>query len=115
VFGWFAPYDYASVPVVLGTLGGIGLLIGSVGLWTQRGTRDPTLGDPSQGGLDRSFLLLLFLVSATGLALLLLRHTPAMSRLLILHLGTVLALFVTLPYGKFVHGFYRVAALLVRR
>jgi citrate/tricarballylate utilization protein len=36
-----------------------------------------------------------------------------MSRLLILHLGTVLALFVTLPYGKFVHGFYRVAALFV--
>jgi hypothetical protein len=25
----------------------------------------------------------------------------------------VLALFVTLPYGKFVHGFYRLAALWV--
>ena len=28
-------------------------------------------------------------------------------------LGAVLALFVTLPYGKFVHGFYRIAALWV--
>ena len=30
---------------------------------------------------------------------------------LIVHLGCVLALFVTLPYGKFVHGLYRAAAL----
>ena len=32
--------------------------------------------------------------------------------LLIVHLGIVLALFLTLPYGKFVHGFYRTAALV---
>ena len=31
--------------------------------------------------------------------------------LLIAHLGVVLALFVTLPYGKFVHAIYRAAAL----
>ena len=35
-----------------------------------------------------------------------------MSALLIVHLGAVLALFVTLPYGKFVHGIYRTAALI---
>ncbi len=28
------------------------------------------------------------------------------------HLGAVLALFVTLPYGKFVHGIYRTVALI---
>ena len=33
--------------------------------------------------------------------------------LLIVHLGFVLALFLTLPYGKFVHGIYRTAALMV--
>jgi citrate/tricarballylate utilization protein len=27
-------------------------------------------------------------------------------------MGSVLALFVTLPYGKFVHGIYRTAALI---
>jgi citrate/tricarballylate utilization protein len=32
--------------------------------------------------------------------------------LLIVHLGAVLALFVTLPYGKFVHALYRFAALV---
>ena len=35
-----------------------------------------------------------------------------MGPLLIVHLGIVLALFLTLPYGKFVHGLYRTAALV---
>ena len=42
----------------------------------------------------------------------LLRDTAAMGVLLALHLGVVFALFVTLPYGKFVHGLYRYLALL---
>ena len=32
--------------------------------------------------------------------------------LLAVHLGVVLALFLTLPYGKFMHAVYRVAALV---
>jgi citrate/tricarballylate utilization protein len=32
--------------------------------------------------------------------------------LLAVHLGFVLAFFLTLPYSKFVHGVYRFAALL---
>jgi citrate/tricarballylate utilization protein len=55
---------------------------------------------------------LLLLSSLTGLLLLVLRETSAMAMLLIVHLGVVLALFLTLPYGKFVHGVYRSAALL---
>jgi citrate/tricarballylate utilization protein len=34
-----------------------------------------------------------------------------MGLLVALHLGVVFGLFVTLPYGKFVHGLYRYAAL----
>ena len=49
---------------------------------------------------------------ATGLALLFFRETRAMGLLLAVHLGAVLALFVTLPYGKFVHAVYRFAALV---
>jgi citrate/tricarballylate utilization protein len=113
VFGWRAPYDYLSLPVVLGTVGGLGLLVGSVGLWILRRRRDAALVDDAQHGLDESFLALLFLTTATGLALMVLRHATAMPWLLVVHLGTVLALFVTLPYGKFVHGLYRGAALWV--
>jgi citrate/tricarballylate utilization protein len=113
VFGWVAPYAYTSAPVVLGSLGGVALLAGCGALWGLRARRDQALGDPAQSGPDQSFIALLFVVSFTGLVLLVLRESAAMSRLLALHLGAVLALFVTLPYGKFVHGFYRLAALWV--
>jgi hypothetical protein len=36
----------------------------------------------------------------------------ALPLLLCLHLGVVMALFATMPYGKFAHGVYRSAALL---
>ena len=55
---------------------------------------------------------LLFLTSATGLALWLARGTPALAVMLCLHLGAVMAFFATMPYGKFAHGVYRCAALL---
>jgi citrate/tricarballylate utilization protein len=104
-----APYAYTSLPVLLGTAGGVGLVIGTAGLLMQR--RDPALSSPSDRGLDSAFLVLLLLTAATGLALLALRERAVMGVLLVVHLGVVLALFVTLPYGKFVHGLYRVAAL----
>ncbi len=111
VFGWKAPYPFYSLPVILGTLGGIGLIAGPAGLLWLKGRRDPELADPSQSGMDAAFIVLLFLVSATGLALLALRESRGMGTALAVHLALVLALFVTLPYGKFVHALYRLAAL----
>jgi citrate/tricarballylate utilization protein len=107
-----APYPVTSLPVVLGTLGGIGLLVGPAGLLWLNLRRHPLHGDPRQRPMDRAFILLLFLTSFTGLALLAWRDGGAMALLLALHLGTVLALFLTLPYGKFAHAVYRSAALL---
>jgi citrate/tricarballylate utilization protein len=111
-FQWSAPYAFTSIPVLLGTIGGLGLLIGPAGLFVLRRQRDPATNDPGQRGLDESFISLLLLTSLTGLLLLMLRDSTAMPALLIVHLGVVMALFITMPYGKFVHGFYRVAALV---
>lgn len=111
-FGWEAPHAYFSIPVVLGTLGGIGLLIGPAGLYRLKHRRDTAVVDMKQDGMDASFLGLLFLASLTGLLLLVLRQTDSMGALLRIHLGVVLGLFLTLPYGKFVHGIYRSAALV---
>jgi citrate/tricarballylate utilization protein len=97
---------------VLGTLGGIGLLIGPAGLLWLNLRRNPSQGDPAQRPMDRGFIALLLLVSASGLALLILRQTTVMGGLLVLHLGSVMGLFLTMPYGKFAHGIYRSAALL---
>jgi citrate/tricarballylate utilization protein len=107
-----APYGYFSVPVMLGTLGGIGLLIGPAGLYWLFRRRDPAIKYAGQKGLDTAFLALLFFTSLTGLLLLALRESPEMNLLLGIHLATVLALFLTMPYGKFVHGLYRLAALV---
>ena len=112
IFGWKAPYPLHSLPVLLGICGGVGLLVGPAGLLWIRARRDPQLADETQNGMDVGFLALLFITSATGLALLFLRETRAMGVLLAIHLGVVLALFLTLPYGKFVHGLYRFAALV---
>jgi citrate/tricarballylate utilization protein len=112
MFGRRAPYDYLSLPVVLGILGGIGLLAGPAGLFWLKQRGDIATRDPQQDGLDLTFIALLFSTSATGLLLLALRETSAMPTLLAIHLAIVLALFVTLPYGKFVHGFYRLTALV---
>ena len=111
-FGWQAPYPFWSLPVLLGTAGGIGLLIGPAGLLWLNLRRHPLHGDPGQRPMDRGFIALLFWTSLTGLALLAWRDTPVMGLLLAVHLGAVMALFLTLPYGKFAHGVYRSAALL---
>ena len=62
--------------------------------------------------MDLGFIALLMLTGGSGLALALARDTAALPLLLCVHLGAVMALFATLPYGKFAHGIYRCAALL---
>lgn len=107
-----APYPILSLPVILGTLGGIGLVIGPVGLLYLNIKRDPQHGDAKQKPMDRGFIFLLLLISITGLALLAFRDSTLMALLLIAHLATVMTFFLTIPFGKFAHGFYRSAALL---
>ncbi len=114
-FGLVAPYSWYSVPVVTGTVGGIALMIGTWGLFVIKVRADQAPRAMAQLGMDYGFLALLFFTSATGLALLFFRHTGGMGILLAIHLGFVLALFVTLPYGKFVHAVYRLLALVRSR
>lgn len=110
--GWQAPYPYFSAPVVLGTAGGVGLIIGTAGLLYLKWKSDRAPADASMLNMDVAFLLLLFLTSFTGLGLLALRETAAMGTLLVIHLGFVAGLFITAPYGKFAHVVYRYAALV---
>jgi citrate/tricarballylate utilization protein len=112
LLGREAPYPWYDLPVILGTLGGLGLLIGPAGLWLEKRRRASMLVDQRQYGMDVAFIAMLFVTSLTGLALLILRETAVMGPLLALHLGVVFGLFLTMPYGKFVHGLYRFAALV---
>lgn len=109
--GLQAPYPWYDLPVILGTLGGLGLLIGPVGLLAEKRKRDTELVDADRLGMEIAFLVMLFLTSLTGILLLLFRATPVMGILLAIHMGVVFALFFTMPYGKFMHGLYRFLAL----
>ena len=112
LLGWEAPYDYASLPKLLGLTGGISLVIGTIGLLRLNFKRHAMHGDAAQQPMDRGFIVLLLLTALTGLALLPARDSAALTLTLCLHLGAVMALFATMPYGKFAHGFFRTAALL---
>ena len=107
-----APYDYTSVPKLLGITGGIGLAVGACGLFWLGLRRNPTQQDEAQRPMDRGFIALLFLTAVSGLLLMLAKPTSALPIALSVHLGAVMALFLTMPYGKFAHGIYRSAALL---
>jgi citrate/tricarballylate utilization protein len=109
---WPAPYPVTSLPKILGIAGGMALVVGTAGLFWLNLRRHPLQQEKAQRPMDRGFIALLFLTAASGLALMLLKHGATLPLALCVHLGSVMALFLTLPYGKFAHGIYRSAALL---
>lgn len=112
-FGWVAPYGYFDLPGIFGTLGGVGLIIGPIGLLVlKRRAAGQPVGTDATRSLDDALLVLLFLTALTGLVLHALRGSELLGTLLLLHLAVVLALFIAMPYGKFIHGFYRILALV---
>jgi citrate/tricarballylate utilization protein len=109
--GWPAPYGWLSLPKLFGIVGGIGLVIGPLGLMHAKLKRDRALMDPAKFGMDTAFLAMMFFAGLTGLLLMVFRETWVMGVMLAIHLGVVFSLFLTMPYGKFVHGIYRFGAL----
>jgi citrate/tricarballylate utilization protein len=109
------PYPLLSMPVLLGSVGGIAIIVGATGLLFLKWRSDRAPADQRTVNLDWLFLLSLNTVSITGMLLLVLRDTPAMGVLLVVHLATVLALYISAPYGKFAHFLYRYASLVQNR
>jgi len=112
VFHWEAPYAYTSLPVLLGTLGGLRFIEKPIGLLYLNLRRHPLHGDAAQKAMDRGFIASLLAISISGLLLLALRETPYMGITLCIHLGFVMGFFLMMPYGKFAHGIFRSASLL---
>lgn len=108
VLGIAPPYPLLSVPVILGTAGGLSMLAGCAGLVALRRP-----GDPAAPGIaDYGLILGLGLLALTGLLTLLLRATPAFGLILVIHLATIVVCFCIAPYTRFVHAGYRFLALV---
>jgi len=114
LLGRLPPYPLLSAPVLLGTAGGVAMVSGAGGLLQLGRQASPAAGARARA-LDIAFLWLSLVVGLSGIALLGLRATPLMGPLLVLHLGAVVSVFVTAPYGKLVHGLYRTLALVRER
>ena len=107
-----APYEFFSLPKLLGVPGGILLSVGTLAMIELKLRSDRALADSSVWSGEMAFTLLLFFVSASGLALYAFGGTGALTALMALHLGAVLAFFLLTPYSKMAHGFYRLTALV---
>jgi len=112
VFDMPAPYGLFSLPKLLGIPGGLLLTLGGLGMAVLKTRGEKNLGAPALWGGEMAFVLLLSFTGASGLALYAATGTALVGWLLPLHLGAVLAFFLTAPYTKMVHGFFRLAALV---
>ncbi|MFZ5964268.1 tricarballylate utilization 4Fe-4S protein TcuB [Thalassococcus sp. BH17M4-6] len=112
VFDMPAPYGPFSLPKLLGVPGGLLLTIGAAALVWLKTKADPALGAPALWGAEMAFVLLLGLTGLTGLLLYAATGTGLVAPLLAIHLGAVLTFFLSTPYSKMAHGFYRMAALV---
>ena len=116
ILGLRPPYPLLSVPVILGTAGGLSMLAGCAGLIALRrrgGPASPRAGPGARPGVaDYGLLLGLGLLALTGLLTLLLRATPAFGLVLVIHLATIVVCFAIAPYTRFVHAGYRYLALV---
>jgi citrate/tricarballylate utilization protein len=112
LLGMEAPYGLFSLPKLLGVPGGLMMCVGTIGLIWLKLRADPALGAKGVWGGEMGFILLLLFVAASGLLLYAATGTVLVAPLLALHLGSVLAFFLLIPFSKMAHGFYRFAALL---
>jgi citrate/tricarballylate utilization protein len=112
VLGSPPPYPVLSVPVILGTAGGVSMLAGCAGLIALRRRGAPAAPGAGPGIADYGLLFGLGLLALTGLLTLLLRATPAFGLILVIHLATIVVCFAIAPYTRFVHAGYRYLALV---
>ena len=112
-FDYPAPYPLLSPPKLLGVTGGVMMVVGTIWLLWLKFKADKSLGHQKHFWGEVGFIGLLFGVAASGLALYFLRDYKAvLAPLLYGHLALVALFFITTPFSKMSHAFFRFTALL---
>jgi quinone-modifying oxidoreductase subunit QmoC len=107
------PLDLPHPIKIIGALGGIGLLVGSVMLITRRWGNKDEVG--ANGYTDYLFLYIIFFTGLTGMLSWLMRYTdvPMLAYVnYFIHLVFVYFLLWYMPYSKFAHMIYRTLAIV---
>ena len=91
------------------------MVAGTTALIRLKQSSDPRPSSLGMIAKDYGFLASLNLVAITGFLLLALRESALVGTALAVHLGALVVLFLTMPYGKFVHFAYRYLALVQNR
>ena len=112
ILGEQPPYPWLSAPVISGTIGGIGLLAGCVGLLLLKARSAQVTSIAQLTVKDYGLLTALTFLALSGLAVLLTRDTAAFGIILLIHLAAVILSFASAPYSNFVHVVFRFAALV---
>ena len=117
VFGVKTPLPQLHPVKLLGNVSAVLLAVGLIWLVAKR------VGDEATAGRSRAYdwfllgLIVLVVFSGIGAELLRLYQAPASLSLgaYVLHLGTILSLFLTFPFSKFAHALYRTLAMAHER
>lgn len=112
IVGSQPPYPLLSVPVISGTIGGIGLVIGCFGLLSLKARAAQVTSVAKMTIKDYGLLVALAFLALSGLATLLTRSTPAFGIVFLTHLAAIMLTFGAAPYSKFVHLVYRFLAIV---
>ncbi|MGW5237494.1 tricarballylate utilization 4Fe-4S protein TcuB [Monashia sp. NPDC004114] len=106
------PYPWLSVPVLTGTVGGLSMVIGCTALLVLK-TRASTVTSYAQMTVkDYGLLVALEFLALSGLAVLLLRTTPAFGIAFLVHFAAVVLTFAVAPYSKLSHAIFRFLAIV---
>lgn len=106
------PYPLLSVPVLTGTLGGIGLVIGCSGLIILKSRATTELSNSAMTIKDYGLLVALDMLAVSGLLTLLARESAPFSIVYLLHLAAIVLAFAAVPYSKFMHIPFRLLSLV---
>jgi quinone-modifying oxidoreductase subunit QmoC len=113
VFGVKTPLPQLHPVKILGNVSAVLLGAGVIWLVAKRFTDEKTAG--RSRAFDWFLLALVVLVVFSGIGAELVRHyalpVPLALAVYVLHLGTVLSLFLTFPFSKFAHALYRTLAM----
>ncbi|MBS5962839.1 tricarballylate utilization 4Fe-4S protein TcuB [Varibaculum cambriense] len=111
VLGMMPPYSLLSVPVILGSVGGLAALIGSIILMALKPKTDRKETTERMWQADHSLLGGLMALMLSGFLVTIFRGGAVFPSVLVLHIAMVETAFLVFPRTKFVHLFFRAISI----